>query len=144
MEENTKRKSWFGRNWPWVLPVGGCLVAIILFIAFFGAIFFGVTSLMTDSQAYSDAMNAASQNEQVMNYLGEPLESHGMMSGNINYSNGSGSADLSIPIRGPKGEGILTVEGEGRGENWTYDIMNVYIEEQDRVINLLEGQKLLD
>ncbi|MBX2828442.1 MAG: cytochrome c oxidase assembly factor 1 family protein [Flavobacteriaceae bacterium] len=144
MEETTKRKSWFGRNWPWVVPVGGCLVAIVLFIAFFGAIFFGVTTMMSDSQAYKDAMDAASNNTQVIEYLGEPLESHGMMNGSINYSNGRGEADLSIPIRGPKGEGVLDVEGEGRGDNWTYDKMKVYIDEADFVIDLLEERELLD
>ncbi|GAB5398683.1 MAG: hypothetical protein Aureis2KO_02680 [Aureisphaera sp.] len=144
MEETTKRKSWFGRNWPWVVPVGGCLVAIILFIAFFGALFFGITSMMTESQAYEDAMEMANQNPQVIEFLGEPLESHGMMNGSINYTNGFGEADFTIPIRGPKGEGTLTVQGRGRGDNWTYSNMNVYLDEVDQVINLLEDQEFLD
>ncbi len=144
MEENTRRKSWFGRNWTWVVPVGGCLTVIVLFIAFFGALFVGVTKLMSDSQPYTDALDAATQNELVIEYLGEPIETHGMTSGSINYSNNGGEADLTIPIRGPKGEGVLRVEGEGRGENWTYETMNVYIEEADKVIDLLEEQKLLD
>ncbi|MDC8002694.1 cytochrome c oxidase assembly factor Coa1 family protein [Aureisphaera galaxeae] len=144
MEETTRRKSWFGRNWPWVVPVGGCLVAIVLFIAFFGALFFGVTSMMSDSQAYKDALDAASTHPQVIELLGEPLESHGMMSGNISYSNGGGEADIDIPIRGPKGEAVISVEGEGRGDNWTYDKMKVYIDEADMVIDLLESRELLD
>ena len=104
MEETTRRKSWCGRNWPWVVPTGGCLLAIILFISFFGAIFVGVTSLMSDSQAYKDAMEAASNNPKVIELLGEPLESHGMMSGNINYSNGGGEVSI-VSVEIPDGCG---------------------------------------
>ncbi len=41
--ENAQQKSWFGRNWRWVLPVGGCLTVILLFVFGIGALFFGVS-----------------------------------------------------------------------------------------------------
>ena len=28
--EEQKQKSWLGKNWPWVVPVGGCLTLIIV------------------------------------------------------------------------------------------------------------------
>jgi len=40
MNEHTQQKNWFVRNWLWVVPVGGCLTIILLFVLGVGAIFF--------------------------------------------------------------------------------------------------------
>ncbi|KAA3621633.1 MAG: hypothetical protein DWP94_10115 [Flavobacterium sp.] len=138
MEELVERKSWFNRNWKWVLPTGGCLLAIILIVAFAGSIIWGVTSLMSDSQAYQDAMDAATNNPKVVRLLGEPVEPDGMTGGSVHYSNGYGTAELTIPIKGPNGKGTIRVEGSGVKENWTYEKMEVLIAESDEIIDLLE------
>ena len=41
--EEVKQKSWFGRNWVWVVPLGGCLTIIALFVLGIGALVFGVS-----------------------------------------------------------------------------------------------------
>lgn len=144
MEENIQHKSWFGRNWKWAVPTGGCLLLIILLIVFIGSIFYGVTSLMTDSQAYVDAMNKAQESELLIEQIGEPIEQNGIMGGSVNYSNGYRTAEITIPIKGDKGEATLRVEGGGTDENWTYERMEAYISETDMVIDLLDATKLLD
>lgn len=138
MEELIQRKSWFSRNWKWVLPTGGCLLAIVLIVAFAGSLIWGVTSLMSDSQAYQDAMEEATNNPKVLSLLGEPIETDGMSGGSINYSNGYGTAKLTIPIKGPNGKGTIRVEGSGVKENWTYEKMEVFIVKSDEIIDLLE------
>jgi len=50
--EVQQKKSWWGRNWPWVLPVGGCLTVILLLVFGVGAIFFGVTNALKNSTPY--------------------------------------------------------------------------------------------
>ena len=137
MEENIERKGWFSRNWKWVVPTGGCLLIIVLVIAFAGSLFFGINSMMTDSQAYKDSMEAVSTNEVVIEILGEPIEANGWKGGNFSYSNGYGSAELTIPIKGPKGEATIRVDGGGVGENWTYEVMEVYIDGTNEIIDLL-------
>ncbi len=137
MEGDIQPKSWFNRNWKWVVPVGGCSLIIIAIIVFAGSLIWGVSSLMSDSQAYKDAMVNARSNSVLVDRIGEPIETHGMSSGSIDYSNGVGSADLRIPIEGPKGKAIILVIGSGTGENWKYELMEVHFEEKDEVIDLL-------
>ena len=144
MEENIQPKGWFNRNWKWAVPTGGCLLVIILFAAFAGTIFYGVTSMLSDSQAYQDAFEKARTNELVIERLGEPLEPNGIMGGNINYRNGYGEANISIPVKGPKGEGTIRVEGGGVDDTWSYDKMEVYLPETDEIIDLLHDQEFLD
>ncbi len=139
MEEEIARQSWFKRNWKWVVPTGGCLLIIVLIVAFAGSIIWGVTSLMSDSQAYEDAMSEASSNIEVVEFLGEPIETNGMAGGSINYSGGFGEAQLSIPIKGPKASATIYVSGEGVEGNWKYDRMEVFIKDSDQVIDLLQN-----
>ena len=145
MEEIKKEKSWWSRNWKWVVPTGGCLFFIIAIILFAGTLFVGVTSLFTNSAAYNESLKRVVENQEIIAILGEPIETNGMSGGNINNSNGLKTAALTIPIKGPKGEATIRVEGEGVGDTWTYQVMNVYIEGSDTVIDLLtEEKKLID
>ena len=73
--------------------------------AFF--IFKGVLGLLEKSPPYQDGIARAQSSAEVKAALGEPIETDGMVSGNINYSNDTGSADLTVPIKGPKGTGTL-------------------------------------
>ena len=135
--ELIQKKSWWKRNWKWAVPAGGCGGCLIIVILFFGGLFAGVNSLFTNSTPYQEALERVNNNEQIVELLGTPIEKDGMMNGSINYSNGDGSADFSIPIKGPKGEGRLYIVGEKRFDEWSYSEMEVRIEENNEVINLL-------
>lgn len=137
MEQDIQPKNWFNRNWKWAVPVGGCFLVIVAIIVFAGSLIWGVTSMMSDSQAYKDAMANARSNSVLVDRIGEPIERQGMSSGSINYSNGVGEADLRIPIEGPKGKATIRVIGSGTDENWNYELMEVHFEEKDEVIDLL-------
>lgn len=138
MEEYTpKKKSWFKRNWPWVVPLGGCMSLIGLFIIFVGTAIFGVTQAFTNSTPFKDALEKVNQDAYVINILGEPIEQDGIMSGKFNFTNGKGSADMSIPIKGPEGEGDLYVIGTKENEIWTYSEMYVIIDETNEQIDIL-------
>ncbi|MEM7084851.1 MAG: cytochrome c oxidase assembly factor Coa1 family protein [Bacteroidota bacterium] len=144
MEEIEQRKGWFGRNWKWAVPTGGCLLIIILLVVFAGSLFFGITSMMTDSQAYQDSMEAAKNNDALIELLGEPIETNGVSGGSLNINNGIKSAELSIPIKGPEGEATIFVVGRGMNDNWSYETMEVHIEGSREIIDLLETAPLLD
>jgi hypothetical protein len=141
MEENTDRRNWFGRNWKWAVPTGGCLLVIILFVVFAGTLFMGVTSIFTDSEPYKEALSTAQSNEIVINALGEPIETAGMIKGGVNYSNGEGHTSLEIPLKGPKGKATLQVVADKYTEVWEYQIMEVTIEATGETIPLLLEEK---
>lgn len=135
--ELIQEKSWWKRNWKWVVPTGGCLTIIILFIAFIGAAVFGVTKVISGTEPYQDGLAQAQSNAQVIELLGEPIETNGIMQGSINFSNNNGDANIRIPIKGPKGEGDIYVVGEKLNGTWTYSELEVHIDQNSEVINLL-------
>jgi hypothetical protein len=141
MEEHIQQKSWFSRNWGWAVPLGGCLTIIILFFVFLGSLIFGVSELITESVPYQDALVKVNEDEYVVNILGEPIETNGIMNGSISYKNNTGSADISIPIKGSKGEAQLYVIGTKQNDQWTYKEMYVIIDETDEQIDLLGYEK---
>lgn len=136
MEENKAYKNWFGRNWKWAVPSGGCLLIIILFVIFAGTMFMGVTSLFKDSEPYKQALSIAQSNQLVIEALGEPIETDGMINGSVNYSGGEGHSNLDIPIKGPKGKAMIYVVADKYTDVWEYKIMEVKLESSGEIIPL--------
>lgn len=132
------QKSWFARNWPWVIPVGGCLAVILLFVFGVGAAIFGVTKVLKGSEPYEYAVKEASSNEDLIAIIGEPVETDGIMQGSINYNNGVSSADIRVPLKGPKGKASVSIKGEKRDEVWIYEAFYITIKETQEQINLLD------
>ncbi len=144
MEENTVHKNWFGRNWKWVVPTGGCLLVIVLFITLAGTMFMGVSSIFKDSEPYQKGMSAAQTNEVVLEALGEPIESDGMTKGSINYTNGDSHSNLEIPLKGPKGEATLRIVADKYTDKWEYQVLEVILEETNETVSLLNEVIPLD
>jgi len=140
MEGN--RKNWFGRNWKWAVPTGGCLFIIILIVGFAGTLFFGLTKMFKESQPYEDSMATLLKNELVIEKLGEPIEENGMINGNFSFENSDGFADIKVPVKGPKGEAILHVTGTKKNDVWTYEVMTVTIKDTNEEIDLLPSLEL--
>lgn len=130
------RKNWWDRNWKWLIPTG-CLSLLILLGLFIAGVFFGVTSMMKESDVYKEVMTEVQHNEVVLEKLGSPIEESGMTSGNISLSNDTGNCDLQIPIRGSKGDGTIFVVAERRG-TWKYSVKSVYIVATKEEIDLLK------
>lgn len=135
MEE---QKSWFKRNWIWVVPGCGCLGLILVVVFGLGAAFFGVKSVFESSSPYKHAVELAKTNPEIVELLGEPIETDGMMNGNISVQNDSGSANFSVPLKGPNGKATLVVLAERFDGEWVYEGLYVTIKESQERINLLE------
>ncbi len=54
-------------------------------------------------------MEQTISNEEVIDLLGEPIESDGIMQGNISLNGDDGETNFRIPIKGPKGEARIVV-----------------------------------
>ena len=135
--EEVKQKSWFGRNWLWVLPVGGCLTLIVLAVLGIGALFFGVTSMLKSSTPYEYAIKEAFNNEHVVSVLGKPIKTNGIVSGNISLKNDDGEANFKIPIVGSNGNASIVVIAHKTSGKWIYETLYVLIKETHEEINLL-------
>ena len=132
------RRGWWSRNWMWVVPTG-CLTFVVLIAAFVGLIVMIVFGAMKSSDAYKTAVTRAKQNPEVIEALGTPIEEGMWVSGKTNVDGSSGSADITIPISGPKGSAKIYAIASKRAARWTYSTLEVEIAGRDDRINLLSG-----
>jgi hypothetical protein len=140
--EEVQQKKWFQRNWIWALPVGGCgcgCLGLVLFFVFgIGAAFFGLATVFDEAVPVKYATERAYSSPKVMEALGDIIEKEGIPSGNISFNTDDGEIDFSIPIKGAKGQGTITVKGIKMQGNWVYEDLYVTIKETLEEINLLE------
>lgn len=145
--ENNNEKSWMSKNWPWVLPLGccsGCLIMIIVFVFGIGTAAFSIFNNLVDASPVEEAVTMAKENEKVVEYLGENIESQGFPNGKISLNNDDGEVAFSIQIEGEKGAGTLFVKGIRVDKKWVYEDLFVLIKETGEEINLLKSEKILE
>lgn len=131
------RRSWWSRNWKWFVPTG-CLSLFVLFLAFIAVLVFVVFAAMKSSDVYKTAVARAKASPAVTQALGSPLKEGMLVSGSTNTSGGSGSADLSIPVSGPKGQGTIYVTATKSGGEWIYSKLFVEVAQTKAKIDLAE------
>lgn len=101
-----------GRFGVGILCVASCLVLFVV------PLYFAIDKEMRGSDAYKLAMHTAQSSPCVLNTLGAPLETRGFMTGEMEESSVEGSAQLSIPIKGPKGKGRLELQAKKLNGSW--------------------------
>ena len=141
MEEYNQR-SWFRKNWPWILPVGccsGCLLIIVLFIGGLGATAYSVFSKFEAATPVQEVLITVNNTPKAVEILGANIISGGFPTGNITITNTDGEVDFVLPVRGDKGIGTLTVNGIRVNEKWIYEDLYLIIKETQEQVNLLEN-----
>ena len=121
----------------WKLIVGLIVGLFVLIISVIGGIFFLIFSMIGGSDVAKEALAKARANPAVVEQLGTPVKQGWFVSGSISINGGSGSADLSVPISGPKGKGTLYVTASKSAGTWTYSVLQVAIEGRSERIDLL-------
>lgn len=132
-----QQKSWFARNWKWLVPVG-CLVPMMCCGVFGGVAYFGATKMIEGSPVFTTALARANANPDVQAAMGTPLVPGFGLNGEVKEANGSGTADFTIPVKGSKAEGKLRVVATSKGGQWTYSVME--LEAGAKTFNLLEEE----
>jgi hypothetical protein len=107
----------------------GAFVFIIITIVF-GA--------MKASDAYKDALAKAKADPRVVNALGSPITDGFFVSGKTNVSGSSGSADMTVPISGPKGKGTIYFVATKFMGKWTFSKFVVEVGPTGEKIDLIE------
>jgi hypothetical protein len=107
--------------------VGACIVAFLVLVVFAG---------LKQTDAYKMAVARAGSDPRVTAALGTPIETGWYLSGHANVNGGSGDADFSIPISGPKGKGTIYAVATKSGGDWTYSKLQVKVESTGETIDL--------
>ncbi|MGH9495478.1 MAG: cytochrome c oxidase assembly factor Coa1 family protein [Candidatus Sulfotelmatobacter sp.] len=126
LQPEPMKKSWLERNPNWKIPLG-CLMLVFLVAAFGATLMTIIVTSFRHSDVYAQAMAQALQNPQVRDQLGEPIQAAWLISGQINVSNNTGHADLSIPISGPKGQGSIHGVANKVDGAWRFTLLQVSI-----------------
>lgn len=116
---------------PWFWGVGGCCLGCVglplVLVAIFGVGIFGAIGAMAHSDVIDQAIARAEADPRVVETLGTPLERGFLIQGSIQIQNDGGSADVTVPVTGPLGEGELWVVGTRERGEWRLDRLEVEI-----------------
>ena len=104
------------------------VAAIVLIV--FGAI--------KSTDVYKTAVARAKADQRVTAALGTPVHEAWYLAGNTQVSGGSGTADLSIPISGPKGKGTIYAVATKSAGQWEFSKLVVKIDNAADSIDLTE------
>ncbi|MBX7209207.1 MAG: cytochrome c oxidase assembly factor 1 family protein [Verrucomicrobiaceae bacterium] len=122
-----------------LIGCGGCAIIVTGIAAVFAVIFFSVFAAIGSSDAVAEAIKRASASPKVREQLGTPLTRGWFTSGNIETANGSSSADVRIPVKGPKLNGYIHAVGYKRGEEgWVFTVLEVTVSGSGERIDLLQ------
>jgi hypothetical protein len=127
-----QRRNWLGRNWKRLLAA-----VFVCGIVFVVGIFALIMSAMRSSDVVKEAVARARSNAVLAQRLGAPIGEGWFVGGSINVSPGSGDADLSVPISGPKGKGTVYVTAQKTAGTWAYSLMVATVEGSSEKIDLL-------
>ena len=134
-----RRDNWWSRNWKWFVPTL-CVGVVLAFTAFVAVIVGIVFGAMKSSEAYKRAVATAKADARVANALGSPLKEGSFVSGSIRVNGPSGTANLAIPISGPKGKGIIYVVATKSAGKWTFSKLMVELKDRSETIDLRQGR----
>jgi photosystem II stability/assembly factor-like uncharacterized protein len=134
--QRVRAGAWLRRNRKWCLPLGISAAAAIA-----AGIVFAVRVASSDSDISRLAVSRAQSSAAVLQRLGEPIKRGWITSGSV-IRGYKPSAQLSIPLSGPKGEGTLYVVAYGhyRGHYWTFQSLQFKLEGEATGVDLLRSE----
>ena len=133
------QKSWLERHPHWMIPLG-FLTLLVLIVLFGGAVMTIVTTMFRNSDVYREAMIRAAADPQVRERMGEPIQAAWLISGDLHVSGSTGGANLSIPISGPRGKGVIRAVASKAGGVWRFNYLQVNVVGRSEPIDLLSVQ----
>lgn len=111
------------RNW-----ARAGLAVLLAIPLFMGLIFFLVTSIFSKSDAYQMSLSKVRADKNVIEIMGEPIETGWFTTGQITTNGPTGFANLSIPISGPKCAGDIISRSKKVDGEWLFDLLIVKLD----------------
>ncbi|MEO8102585.1 MAG: cytochrome c oxidase assembly factor Coa1 family protein [Betaproteobacteria bacterium] len=113
------------------------IILYIVFAGFFVALFFAITTVMKNSEAFQLGLARIDASREAAEFLGTPVTT-GFPMGNIKYSGPNGEANLTLSVRGPRGKGTAYLEATMALGQWKIDRMVLEEDGTGRRIDLGE------
>lgn len=97
-------------------------LALVLMAGLFGTgVLVFVMGIIKSSEVYQVALDRARHHPQVKLSLGEPIEDSWLVMGQINVEGRGGSANLDIPISGPKTSATIHILANKSAGKWIFE-----------------------
>lgn len=129
--ELIQQKSWWKRNWKWLVPAVGILfISMVLFFSSgLGVITADYTKAYADTQLYEKAFAKVKSDKRVIEILGEiePIDKFAIMEGSVKYSDDNKTVNSSIRIKGVNGKAMMDITAKLIHNNWDYEKINLRI-----------------
>jgi len=113
------------------------ITPILLFTLLIGGIFTFVFGIMKSSEPYKHTVEIVTHDPQAIQVLGAPVEIGRLVSGNVNTTEDSGEADLSIPVHGTAHEGKVYVIAKKSSGVWHYEKIQLWVTGESNGLDLL-------
>ncbi len=146
-KKESKPKIRLKRNW-----ISGLLVLVIGFSLAGFAGKMQESNALKDTTVFEDALFFARENAEVQGAIGDSITPgmfiSGAMSQEEDWSKGwpprmKEAGNLSIPISGPNGSGILNVSGAKSDEVWEFSKLEVVVEGAEKPIDLIDRTQVV-
>jgi hypothetical protein len=137
------QKSWIERH-PGAKIALGILTLLLLGVLFVGILMTIITTSMRSSDAYKDALASATENSEVRAAIGEPIKPAWLIAGEIKVSGSAGYANLTIPITGSHGQGVIHAVAAKSEGVWRFSFLAVHVQGHTADIDLLPIQPATD
>lgn len=119
----------------------GVLLALAGFALFISLLLTFIEYRIRSSPVYQTSMARACDSSYVIEAVGQPIRAGWFTTGTITlYSDGRGRAKLRIPITGPKGRGILTVDAMRISGGWRFRDLQFVAAGKNSPVDLLHAQ----
>ena len=111
----------------WVVVIGGTFALSFWIIS-------TVATIIKTSEPYQFALEDIRANTEVQAVIGDNITDGFMPTGSINFSGGSGTADLGFSISGTKGKGTVSVRAERTAGEWDTRLLVVRPETGESIV----------
>lgn len=129
--EQIVHKSWWNRNWKWVVSI--CAIILVVITVFFssglGRITTDIAQAYTDTGLYENALAKINADPKVNELLGEvqPLGKITILEGETKYSNNYQTVNSTVRIVGTKGKAKMDISADRITDQWVYSKINIRI-----------------
>ena len=145
MSSLLENRSWWNKNWKWIVPFFGIILISVFTITTtdIGENTFDIVKAYADPALVDGALLLAQENNEVKQLLGElkPIDKMAILEGRVKYSNNDTSIDISVRVKGSKGKGRMRVFADRIIDKWEYREMIIGIKKRNKTIIIIERKE---
>jgi len=141
------QKSWWKRNWKWLVSVCGISLFLIgVFITSgMGEISAHFVRAYSDMTLYNNAIDKVNSVQKVKELLGEiePIDNLAIFEGEVQYSNNNKTVNTTIRLKGTKGYARMDIIADKVNNEWVYKKINIRIKnppEKKQTIEIIKAE----